>query len=41
MGQVGIAGSTCLGDYCVVASQTGIAGHLKIGHQVTIGANPA
>jgi len=35
---VGIAGSTCVGDYCVVASQTGIAGHLKIGHQVTIGA---
>src|SRR4029079_5123594 len=28
MGQVGFAGSTCLGDYVVVASQSGIAGHL-------------
>jgi UDP-3-O-[3-hydroxymyristoyl] glucosamine N-acyltransferase len=38
MGQVGFAGSTCLGDYVVVASQSGIADHLKLGNQVTVGA---
>jgi UDP-3-O-[3-hydroxymyristoyl] glucosamine N-acyltransferase len=38
MGQVGFAGSTSLGDYGVVASQSGISGHLKLGNQVTIGA---
>ena len=25
-------------DYCVIASQSGIAGHLKLGHQATVGA---
>jgi len=38
MGQVGFAGSTTLGDYTVIASQSGIADHLKIGNQVVIGA---
>ena len=26
------------GDYCVIASQSGVGGHLKIGRQSTIGA---
>jgi len=38
MGQCGFAGSTQFGDYCVIASQSGVAGHLKIGRQVTVGA---
>jgi UDP-3-O-[3-hydroxymyristoyl] glucosamine N-acyltransferase len=38
MGQVGFAGSTRIGDYTVVASQSGIADHLTIGSQVVIGA---
>ena len=37
MGQCGFAGSTHFGDYCVIASQSGVAGHLKIGRQVTVG----
>lgn len=32
--QVGIAGSTVLGDYVTLAGQTGVAGHLQIGDQV-------
>ena len=36
--QVGIAGSTILGNYVVVGGQVGIAGHLKIGDMVTIAA---
>ena len=35
MGQVGFASSTHLGDYFVVASQSGIAGHLRLGNQAT------
>jgi UDP-3-O-[3-hydroxymyristoyl] glucosamine N-acyltransferase len=38
MGQVGFAGSTQLADYCVIASQSGIAGHLKLGKAATVGA---
>ena len=38
MGQVGFAGSTQLGDYCVIASQAGISGHLKLGDQAMVGA---
>lgn len=38
MGQVGFAGSTHLSDYVVIASQSGIGGHLKLGAQSTIGA---
>jgi UDP-3-O-[3-hydroxymyristoyl] glucosamine N-acyltransferase len=29
--QVGIAGSTKIGDYCVLGGQVGVAGHLEIG----------
>ena len=35
---VNFAGSTRLGDYCVIAAQAGIAGHLKLGNQATVGA---
>jgi UDP-3-O-[3-hydroxymyristoyl] glucosamine N-acyltransferase len=38
MGQSGFAGSTTLGDYCVIASQAGISGHLKLGNQAMVGA---
>jgi UDP-3-O-[3-hydroxymyristoyl] glucosamine N-acyltransferase len=38
MGQVGFAGSTRLGDYVVIASQSGIADHLKLGNQAVVGA---
>ena len=38
MGQVGFAGSTQLSDYVVIASQSGIGGHLKLGAQSSIGA---
>jgi len=34
--QVGVAGSTELGDYVTLAGQVGLAGHLKIGNQVTV-----
>jgi UDP-3-O-[3-hydroxymyristoyl] glucosamine N-acyltransferase len=36
--QVGIAGSTQLGDYVTLAGQVGIAGHLRIGSKVTVAA---
>jgi len=36
--QVGISGSTSLGDLTIVAGQVGIAGHLKIGAGVQIAA---
>lgn len=36
--QVGISGSTLLGDYVMVGGQAGIAGHLKIGSKARIGA---
>jgi len=38
MGQCGFAGSTKLEDYCVIASQSGVAGHLTLGPQATVGA---
>lgn len=38
MGQVGFAGSTHLSDYVVIASQSGIASHLKLGPGATVGA---
>ena len=38
MSQAGIAGSTRVGDYSVIAAQAGISGHLKLGRQSTIGA---
>jgi UDP-3-O-[3-hydroxymyristoyl] glucosamine N-acyltransferase len=34
--QMGIAGSTDLGDYVVAGGQAGISGHLKIGNRVQI-----
>jgi UDP-3-O-[3-hydroxymyristoyl] glucosamine N-acyltransferase len=36
--QVGISGSTVLGDYVTAAGQAGFAGHLKIGSRARIGA---
>ena len=36
--QVGIAGSTTVGDFVVLGGQVGIAGHLHIGDRVHIGA---
>jgi UDP-3-O-[3-hydroxymyristoyl] glucosamine N-acyltransferase len=38
MGQCGFAGSTELKDYCVIASQSGVADHLTLGPQATVGA---
>ena len=34
--QIGIAGSTSIGDNCLIGGQVGIAGHLKIGKNVKI-----
>lgn len=39
--QVGIAGSTELGDWVAVAGQSGFAGHLKIGDRVQVAAKSA
>ena len=36
-GQVGIAGSTIIGNNLMIGGQAGIAGHLKIGNNVKIG----
>ncbi|HEV8266951.1 MAG TPA: UDP-3-O-(3-hydroxymyristoyl)glucosamine N-acyltransferase, partial [Thermoanaerobaculia bacterium] len=36
--QVGLAGSTLVGDGVVLAGQVGVAGHLKIGNGVKVGA---
>ena len=36
-GQVGIAGSSILGDQVVIGGQVGISGHLTIGNNVSIG----
>jgi UDP-3-O-[3-hydroxymyristoyl] glucosamine N-acyltransferase len=36
--QVGLAGSTILGDYVYLAGQVGVAGHLKIGDRAMVGA---
>jgi UDP-3-O-[3-hydroxymyristoyl] glucosamine N-acyltransferase len=36
--QVGVSGSTVLGDYVMAGGQAGLAGHLKIGSKVRIGA---
>ena len=38
VGQCGIAGSTVLEDYVVIAAQGGVAGHLTIGRGARIGA---
>jgi len=36
--QVGIAGSTKIGNYVTIAGQVGVAGHLRIADKVTIAA---
>ena len=36
--QVGISGSTEIGDKSIIGGQAGLAGHLKIGKQVKIAA---
>ena len=36
-GQVGIAGSSTIGDRVVLAGQVGVADHLKIGNDVVVG----
>ena len=36
--QVGLAGSTILGDYVYLAGQVGVAGHLTIGDRAMVGA---
>ena len=36
-GQVGIAGSTTIGNSVMIGGQAGISGHLKIGNNVQIG----
>jgi UDP-3-O-[3-hydroxymyristoyl] glucosamine N-acyltransferase len=36
--QAGIAGSTKLGSYVILAGQVGLAGHLKIGNRVSVAA---
>ncbi len=36
--QVGVSGSSTLGDFVMAGGQSGIAGHLKIGSKVRIGA---
>jgi UDP-3-O-[3-hydroxymyristoyl] glucosamine N-acyltransferase len=39
--QVGIAGSTSLGNHVTLAGQVGVVGHVKVGNNVTIGAKSA
>jgi UDP-3-O-[3-hydroxymyristoyl] glucosamine N-acyltransferase len=36
--QVGVSGSTVLGDYVVLGGQAGVAGHVRVGNQVRVGA---
>lgn len=36
--QVGVAGSTKIGEWCMFGGQVGIAGHIHIGDKVTFGA---
>ena len=40
-GQVGIAGSTVLGDYVVLGGQSGVVDHKKLGDQVQVAATSA
>ena len=37
--QCGVAGSTKVGNWCMVGGQTGISGHIKIGNQVKVGGH--
>ena len=36
--QVGVAGSTNVGEWCMFGGQVGIAGHIHIGNKVFLGA---
>jgi len=36
--QVGIAGSTKIGQWCMFGGQVGVAGHIEIGDKVFLGA---
>ena len=36
--QVGVAGSTKVGEWCMFGGQVGIAGHIQIGDKVFLGA---
>jgi UDP-3-O-[3-hydroxymyristoyl] glucosamine N-acyltransferase len=36
--QVGISGSTWVGDFVMIAGQAGLSGHLNVGHGARIGA---
>ena len=36
-GQVGLAGSSIIGDDCLIGGQAGVSGHLRIGNNVKIG----
>ena len=36
--QTGIAGSTKVGEHCIIAGQVGIAGHITIADNTTLGA---
>ena len=36
--QVGIAGSTKVGSWCMFGGQVGLAGHIKIGDKTNLGA---
>ena len=36
--QVGIAGSTKIGEWCMFGGQVGVAGHKQIGDHVNVGA---
>jgi UDP-3-O-[3-hydroxymyristoyl] glucosamine N-acyltransferase len=36
--QVGVAGSTKIGEWCMFGGQVGIAGHITIGNRVNLGA---
>jgi len=37
-GQVGLAGSTIVGEWCTLTGQVGVAGHLSIADHTTVGA---
>jgi UDP-3-O-[3-hydroxymyristoyl] glucosamine N-acyltransferase len=36
--QVGVAGSSRIGDHCMIGGQVGIAGHLQVAPRTNIGA---
>ena len=36
--QTGVAGSTKIGEHCIIAGQVGIVGHITIADNTTLGA---